>query len=451
MLDDAVRLVAGLDEPDEQNYVRAARAGRPRGARRRAPGDHPDLRLQARRLRRRAAAADRRAELARRRRPGRGLRGLGRLRLRPRPGRPGGPGRHGDRLPADRGRRAQHRHARARHRRLRRLLPVPRRHDRHRPGADRPRAARLHRRLHPPRHRPHAVAGRGDGAGVPRPGRQPALDRGDEAGTATRGRSSWPPRSTTCSATTPRPAWSRTGCTSRLTQVYVLDRAMREFFARSNPWALHGIAERLLEAADRKLWDNPDPQTLAALPPGLPGNRGRPGGPLTRDRAGTRYRLFSPAPRGLTGVTARDIWDMGAEQIDFFVSHAGRVRPRPARRGTPRSPGRQRQAPGTGPGLVSRLATVTTVSTCAPSTDTGSGRPTPPAMTRRHNSLDSCPSWPPPSAGCGARNVGTAGRPSSTRLSPRPPSASTCGSGPCPTPCGGGGNRVGSSLPVCMG
>jgi cobaltochelatase CobN len=51
----------------------------------------------------------------------------------------------------------------------------------------------------------------------------------------------------------------------RLTQAYVLDPAMREFFARSNPWALHGIAERLLEAADRKLWDTPDPETLAAL------------------------------------------------------------------------------------------------------------------------------------------------------------------------------------------
>jgi cobalamin biosynthesis Mg chelatase CobN len=47
--------------------------------------------------------------------------------------------------------------------------------------------------------------------------------------------------------------------------VDVLDERMREFFARSNPWALHGIAERLLEAAERKLWDAPDPATLAAL------------------------------------------------------------------------------------------------------------------------------------------------------------------------------------------
>jgi cobaltochelatase CobN len=51
----------------------------------------------------------------------------------------------------------------------------------------------------------------------------------------------------------------------KLTETYVRDKQMREFFSRSNPWALHGIAERLLEAADRKLWDTPDPDTLAAL------------------------------------------------------------------------------------------------------------------------------------------------------------------------------------------
>jgi len=51
----------------------------------------------------------------------------------------------------------------------------------------------------------------------------------------------------------------------KLTETYVRDKQIREFFNRSNPWALHGIAERLLEAADRKLWDAPDPDTLAAL------------------------------------------------------------------------------------------------------------------------------------------------------------------------------------------
>ena len=51
----------------------------------------------------------------------------------------------------------------------------------------------------------------------------------------------------------------------KLAETYVRDEQMREFFHRSNPWALHGIAERLLEAADRKLWNAPDPETLAAL------------------------------------------------------------------------------------------------------------------------------------------------------------------------------------------
>ena len=51
----------------------------------------------------------------------------------------------------------------------------------------------------------------------------------------------------------------------KLADTYVRDEQMREFFHQSNPWALHGIAERLLEAADRKLWDAPDPETLAAL------------------------------------------------------------------------------------------------------------------------------------------------------------------------------------------
>jgi cobaltochelatase CobN len=51
----------------------------------------------------------------------------------------------------------------------------------------------------------------------------------------------------------------------KLADTYVRDEQMREFFARSNPWALHGITERLLEAADRKLWDTPNPETLAAL------------------------------------------------------------------------------------------------------------------------------------------------------------------------------------------
>ncbi|MHB1559683.1 MAG: cobaltochelatase subunit CobN [Isosphaeraceae bacterium] len=46
---------------------------------------------------------------------------------------------------------------------------------------------------------------------------------------------------------------------------YALDPEIRRFLERSNPWALHAIAERLLEAGHRGLWAQPAPETLAAL------------------------------------------------------------------------------------------------------------------------------------------------------------------------------------------
>jgi cobaltochelatase CobN len=51
----------------------------------------------------------------------------------------------------------------------------------------------------------------------------------------------------------------------QLTASYVLDPDNRKFLTESNPWALHSITERLLEAADRKLWAAPEPATLSAL------------------------------------------------------------------------------------------------------------------------------------------------------------------------------------------
>ncbi|MFE6976214.1 cobaltochelatase subunit CobN [Streptomyces sp. NPDC057682] len=51
----------------------------------------------------------------------------------------------------------------------------------------------------------------------------------------------------------------------RLTETYVLDPVNRAFFQEANPWALHGIAERLLEAESRGMWAEPDPEVLAAL------------------------------------------------------------------------------------------------------------------------------------------------------------------------------------------
>ncbi|MEU6846530.1 cobaltochelatase subunit CobN [Streptomyces sp. NPDC046716] len=51
----------------------------------------------------------------------------------------------------------------------------------------------------------------------------------------------------------------------KLTETYVLDETNRQFLAEANPWALHGIAERLLEAESRGMWEKPDPQVLEAL------------------------------------------------------------------------------------------------------------------------------------------------------------------------------------------
>ncbi|MFF9351967.1 cobaltochelatase subunit CobN [Streptomyces sp. NPDC014734] len=51
----------------------------------------------------------------------------------------------------------------------------------------------------------------------------------------------------------------------KLTETYVLDPANREFLQQANPWALHGIAERLLEAESRGMWAEPDPAVLEEL------------------------------------------------------------------------------------------------------------------------------------------------------------------------------------------
>ncbi|MEU7676479.1 cobaltochelatase subunit CobN [Micromonospora taraxaci] len=50
-----------------------------------------------------------------------------------------------------------------------------------------------------------------------------------------------------------------------LAAAYLFDDTTREFLEQSNPWALRGITERLLEAADRGLWAKPEPATLDRL------------------------------------------------------------------------------------------------------------------------------------------------------------------------------------------
>ncbi|MEU1663724.1 cobaltochelatase subunit CobN [Streptomyces sparsogenes] len=51
----------------------------------------------------------------------------------------------------------------------------------------------------------------------------------------------------------------------KLAQSYLLDPENRSFLQQANPWALHGMAERLLEAESRGLWEHPDPEVLAAV------------------------------------------------------------------------------------------------------------------------------------------------------------------------------------------
>nr|WP_295928801.1 cobaltochelatase subunit CobN [uncultured Dyadobacter sp.] len=51
----------------------------------------------------------------------------------------------------------------------------------------------------------------------------------------------------------------------KLTETYALDPDMQAFFEQNNPWALHAIAERLLEAAQRGMWESPSGQALQGL------------------------------------------------------------------------------------------------------------------------------------------------------------------------------------------
>ncbi len=58
---------------------------------------------------------------------------------------------------------------------------------------------------------------------------------------------------------------------------YVFDEQVSAFLRESNPWALRGIAERLLEAADRGLWAEPDAGDIDRLRATYLALEGRPG------------------------------------------------------------------------------------------------------------------------------------------------------------------------------
>jgi cobaltochelatase CobN len=60
----------------------------------------------------------------------------------------------------------------------------------------------------------------------------------------------------------------------QVAEKYVLDETSREFCERSNPWALREMTGRLLEAAERGMWGEPDSETLARLKTAYLANEG---------------------------------------------------------------------------------------------------------------------------------------------------------------------------------
>ena len=50
-----------------------------------------------------------------------------------------------------------------------------------------------------------------------------------------------------------------------IAQAYLLDSQVRAFLQQANPWAMRDIAERLLEAHQRRLWQNPHPDLIDQL------------------------------------------------------------------------------------------------------------------------------------------------------------------------------------------
>jgi cobaltochelatase CobN len=52
---------------------------------------------------------------------------------------------------------------------------------------------------------------------------------------------------------------------AQLAEKYVLDKDNQDFLKHANPWALRGMIEKLSEAVDRGLWEEPDPELITQL------------------------------------------------------------------------------------------------------------------------------------------------------------------------------------------
>ena len=224
---------AATSAPMRGREQRPAWRGRP------ARGRVPRLRLEAGQLRRGHPAPDRRAELEDRRRSGRRLHRLGRLRLQARAYGAAAPGEFQRAASPDRRGGEEPGQPRARHLRQRRLPPVPRRDDRDHPGPDRREPAAVFRR-----HRqPAAVRVRDLADEARRVFRSRVVNPKWIAGisaTATKAPSRWPPPSTTCSATRPPPSVIDDWMFERVTEPTSSTRTPRRFLEEKNPWALRG-------------------------------------------------------------------------------------------------------------------------------------------------------------------------------------------------------------------
>lgn len=51
----------------------------------------------------------------------------------------------------------------------------------------------------------------------------------------------------------------------KVTEEFLRNEEMQQFFSESNPWAWHAIAERLLEAVEREMWEDPNPEDVSLL------------------------------------------------------------------------------------------------------------------------------------------------------------------------------------------
>jgi cobaltochelatase CobN len=50
-----------------------------------------------------------------------------------------------------------------------------------------------------------------------------------------------------------------------VTRAYLSDPEVRQFLEEKNPWALKGMAERLLEAIQRDMWEEPSEEMMQLL------------------------------------------------------------------------------------------------------------------------------------------------------------------------------------------